>query len=547
MAFNDEKNINGTEPEEQSKISDDAANALESGLFEEKEDFAQPEETAASDKDLQEKEQKEKKKRKRKNPFSSRKFKKGIFALVLTCLVVAAVIIINIIIGVLQTKVPAMSVDMTGQNLYGLSDSSKELVDKVDKEITITVLGAEDKYTKADQNFLQANNLLKKYSMENDKIKIKYVDLTANPNYINNYPNESLTAYSYIVSCGDKYKYLDKSTELFTLGTDYTTGQTYVEASNVENAVTGAISYVTSENTTKIAVLNGFGDNTATNLSTFTTLLKNNNYEIVDTDLLTADIDIKCDMAILYQPTADLTDDAVDRINKFLNNDGKYGKNLFYVPPEKYVDSPNIDSLLEEWGMSIGQGLIADTDTAHMPFQGDYYCSVFDYTSSSYAEGLSDTTKYLIGVYTRPVLINDNAKVTPLATTSESSAVHSFDADENWDPTQHIEGSLNAGAVSVKTGDEKNSTVTVWGSDMSFYTQFLNSSTFINGEYFVNLFNTLTGREESDIVIDSKSLQSDQLGIMSDQITVIGTIFAWVIPLAVLLVGIIVWIRRRHK
>ena len=230
---------------------------------------------------------------------------------------------------------------------------------------------------------------------------------------------------------------------------------------------------------------------------------------------MTEDIPQDCDMAILFQPESDLTEAAANRVSDYLSNGGNYGKNLFYVPTHTVLESPNLDSILEEWGMSIGQGIVADTDSSHMPYIGDYYCSVFEYGSSEYADGLKDTKKYLIGAYTRPVIIDDSAKATAIATTSESSAMRSFDADENWNPSEHIEGSFNAGAVSTKSGDGTKSTLTVWGTGMSFYSQWLNSSTFNNGEYFANLFNKLTNREDSEITIASKNTQSEQLGIMS--------------------------------
>lgn len=538
-----------TSESEEGKISQDAATAIESGIFEDKKDELEGKAEDNADKDEEEKEDK-KKRKKRKNPFASRNFRKGSFAVVFTCIVIVAVIVLNILINVIQSKVPSLSIDMSGQNLYELSESSKEFVRSIDEEVTIAVLAPEDIYTQADTNFNEANILLKKYTAENDKIKIEYIDLSSNPTYINNYPNENITSYSYIVSCGDKYKYLDVSNDLFTIGYDASTGSSYVESSNVESAVTSAIYFVTSDNQTKVAVLNGFSsdsDSDSSNLSTFTSLLKSNNYEVEEINLMTEDIPEDASIAILYQPTADLTEEAVDRISNYLSNNAETAKNLFYVPPYIKVDSPNIDSLLEEWGMSIGQGLVADTDSSYMPYPGDYYYSVYDYNGDTYTDGLKDNSKYLIGAYLRPVIIEDTSKVTALAMTSQSSALRSFDADDDWDPSEHIEGSFNAGAVSTRTGDNANSNLIVWGSELSFNTAFLNSSTFNNSDYFVNLFNTVTDREDSGITIESKSKESTELGIMSDQINVLGPIFTYVIPVLTIIVGLVIWIRRRHK
>lgn len=548
MGYKDEKEnlIKSTleDENEDTKISADAASALENGTFDEKAKHADK----SKKDDEKPANEKSEKKKKKKSPLSSRKFKKGGFAIILTCLVIVAVIVINIIVNVLQTKVPTLSIDMTGQNLYELSESSKELVRSIDEEVTISVMAREDVYTQADNYFLQANALLKKYAAENDKIKIEYVDLQANPTYVNKYPDETITECSYIVSCGDKYKYLNVSGDLFTVGTDYTTGSNYVQESNVESAVTTAIYFVTADNLTKVAVLNGFSSETQTNLENLTSVLKSNNYDIEEVNLLTSDIPEDCDMAILFMPTSDLTDEATARVTDYLNNNGEYGKNLFYVPTYTKLDQPNIDSILEEWGMSLGQGIIAETDSSYRPLANDYYCSIYDYTASQYVSGLSDTTRYLIGAYTRPVMIEDTSTVSSLATSSESSALRSFDADETWDPTQHVEGAFNVGAVSKKTVDGNSSTLTVWGSAMSFFSSWFNSSTaYVNNEYFVNLFNILTNREDSPLNIESKSTQSPQLGIMTDQINVLAPLFAYVVPLVVLVIGFVIWIRRRHR
>lgn len=556
MNYNDNKeNMNKNtasaaenEEKQEGAISPEAASALESGTFDEKDsvDKKNKKDDKADGKKDDKKEKKPKKKR--SNPFGSRKFKKGSYAVIFTCIIIAAVIVVNIIANVLQAKVPVLSVDMSGQNLYELSESSKEVVDSVDKEVTISVMAKEDAYTQADENFLKANALLKKYTAQNDKIKIEYVDLQSNPTYINNYPNENISSYSYIVSCGDKYKYLEVNGVLFTVGYDYTSGESYVQSSNVESEVTSAIYFVTSESQTKAAVINGFsGDYNDGVVDSLTSLLKANNYEVEEVNLLTDDIPEDADIAILFEPTADLSEEATNRITDYLNNNGEYGKNFFYVPTYTKVSTPNIDSILEEWGMSLGQGIIAETDSSHQPFTGDYYASIFEYGGTEYTESIQDTTKSLLGYYTRPVIINDSSKVTSIAATSSSAALRSFDADDQWEPTEHIEGSFNVGAVSVRTGDSANSTVTVWGSGMSFYSQWLNSSTYVNGEYFMSLFNTLTDREDSVINIESKSVQSAQLGIMSDQISALGPLFMYIIPIIVLVIGLVIWIRRRHR
>ena len=85
--------------------------------------------------------------------------------------------------------------------------------------------------------------------------------------------------------------------------------------------------------------------------SAIKTLLQNNAYQVNDVSLATGDLDEDAKFAILYAPSVDLDEGTVEKISKWLDNDGKYGRNLIFIPTENNVDTPNIDSLLNEWGM----------------------------------------------------------------------------------------------------------------------------------------------------------------------------------------------------
>ena len=59
----------------------------------------------------------------KKNIFKSRKFKYGGIATVITILFIVVVIVINMIMGVLDSKV-VMEVDLTPNQVYGLTQES---------------------------------------------------------------------------------------------------------------------------------------------------------------------------------------------------------------------------------------------------------------------------------------------------------------------------------------------------------------------------------------------------------------------------------------
>ena len=64
----------------------------------------------------------------------------------------------------------------------------------------------------------------------------------------------------------------------------------------------------------------------------------------------------------------------------------------------------------------------------------------------------------------------------------------------------------------------------------------------------MNIVNTVSDKQDSGITIESKSLDNKELGVTdittSNLLTII---FIVVVPAIVLIIGIVVWIRRRNK
>ena len=523
--------------ENSNMISDDEIDAFLSGE-------ATDEKNTATDENKSEDDNKTgKKEGKLKKLFKSRKLRKGGLSVAFTAVFIVAVIIINMIASLITTKIPALTFDLSASQTYNLTQDTIDFIETVDKDITITVLAAESDYVNASQYYLMANTLLKQYTNFNNKIAIEYVDLTANPTYINNYPDDTLSGGDYIVKCGDKYRILT-SQDLFEMQmtSDYSSYE--VTGLNVEPAVTTAILNVTSENQIKIQFIDGFGSYDA---SAFQNLLEQNNYEISNVSTLTEDIDTSADAIILYTPTVDLDEGSLEKINTYLNNNGEYGKNLIFVSAPEATDTPNLDVLLEEWGMKMGEGLIAETDTSKL-VTNSYLYSVLDYNNTDYTDGLKDSTLPLVGGYIVPVEITNSNTATSLLVTSTSAKLFPFTADETFDIESAESQQFNAAAIGTKTsGDDMNSSVVAIGSYLIPNENALSMSSYNNGAYLINMVNKLTDNTDEGITIDGKDLTNPSLGITTDQINLLSAICMIVIPVIIIIVGIVIWVRRRNR
>ncbi len=134
---------------------------------------------------------------------------------------------------------------------------------------------------------------------------MEFVDITENPTFVSKYPDLELGAYDIILESGEQKEVLSFQ-DLY----DYDTTGSSITASRVEQKVTGALMSVTSQEKTRIMVLDGYQD---TEPSSLTTFLEGNQYEIIRRSLLTEELDDNASAAILFAPQNDLEEDSIEK------------------------------------------------------------------------------------------------------------------------------------------------------------------------------------------------------------------------------------------
>ncbi len=487
--------------------------------------------------------------RKDKRALKARAFKRGWFSVALVAFFVAGVILINLIASTLVEKVPALVIDTSGSDNFELTEETLSYISDLQDNIKIIVLSEEKEYTEGGEYFVQANKLFHEYENHSDKITLQYVDLSSDPTFASAYPDESLNYYSVIVQ-GDKgYKYITQN-EYFDVQIDYNTYQYYIAGSKVEEEITSAILNVTLDDKPKVTFVSGISDN---DYSYFKSFLEKNGFETEEVSPAMKSIPEDTEILVLYTPNTDLESDFVDKISEFLTNSGSYGKQFLYVPSEKMFSLPNIDSLLEEWGMSIEQGYAIENDTGYMAqiAQGVYLFAA-QYPDATYTENMKNKTLpfCVVGGYTLPVNILDTENAKPLFTLSDKSEIL-YSTETGDEPDYESSPNVTVGAISSKGKDgdesaENTSNVIVIGSSVSLSNTFMQSGVYGNSGYMLSLLNTISDRENVGVSIETKSLKSAELGITTAQQRVLSLIFVVIVPVAILAVGIIIFIRRRN-
>ncbi|MEE3427992.1 MAG: Gldg family protein [Ruminococcus sp.] len=505
------------------------------------------------------------KKDKKPNKFiaflKSRKAKRGTIATAIVAVFICLIILLNFVTGLLTDRFPSLQFDMTSSQSYQLQKDTSEYISKLKNDITVYVLTRESTFksglgaSSGAQYFVQADKLLKKMDAANDKLTVKFIDLSSNPTFTGKYTNIDWNAENannlIIVDAGDNYTALSLDDCFDYDSESYNYSGTYAyTGTKIEQAVITGILDVTTADKIGIDIITGSGEDEE-HYGALQTLLKQNAYSAKEINLTTQKLRKASKIAILYAPTVDLSKDAVTKVSDWLNNGGEKGKTLIYIPMDVKTSTPNLDELLAEYGMKVSDGLAFCTSNNYVV--QNPYMFLTDYKNDTYTADLKDANIPTIVYNTRNIQIKDSNKASALLSVESSVGVIPFSVDTSElksesDLEKYKKKSVNAAAIGSDSSDSKKSNIAVFASPYMFTGTFLNTTSYNNSNYIVNFCNTVTNRGDMGITIKSAGTDEAELGVTSaSTVIAIGTVFIGVIPIIILIIGLVVFIRRRIK
>lgn len=493
------------------------------------------------------------KKKKTKSPkaprqkMSKARFNHTIGALVITAVVLVATILLNVVVSLMSDKLPGMSIDLTSKGAFQLSETSIKLAQNVKKDLKITFLDDKQSYrSKASiyTYYAQVMAIADEYRKYNGKISAEYISIVDNPNFENKYPQETLSANNIIVSCGDKYRVLSQYDIFSVKSYDGTV------SSKAEEAFDGAILAVTSTESTKLAIVE---DNSTEDFTYFKNILEQNNYELVSVKLEQEDIPKDAKMLIVFTPEKDFSKTAAKKIRTYLENNKEYGKNMLYIPSSKTYKTPNLDEVLSDWGITVGDGLAYELESSSV-YGRNMYDGILCYMgSNAFTSKFDDNSAPVISSYARPITLDSDAETQSLLQYSSKSGVCPSDADDSYDFTGNAKGNIIIAGYGVngifandKKSSDKISTVFVFGSSTMFEKTIL-ASTYSDQKYILAMLSESCGRVNQEISVEAKELTQYDVQIDNNSASVIGLVCYVGLPIAVICAGLIVFVKRRNK
>jgi len=479
-----------------------------------------------------------------------------------TVIIILSIVIfagVNILANVLVEKNPTLAKDWT-KGSYGLNKITEEYFEYLDTDVTIKVLMEEERLIAMETDYgygYQVNRLLKEMSGF-DNVTLEYENIVSTPVKLlsEKYPDIDWGSPDNLLLITDnetgKYK-VASVYQVFAHYQDESSGEYVIYGQSVEATVLTAIQHITSDKVVKVGLSVGNGEffnkkNVNYGVCSYLPVfLDDNAYKTEEINLLTETPAEDMEVIIMMAPSTDLTPEAVDVLSQWLRNDGDYGRTLFYVPSDQTIELTNLELLLEQWGMKVTEGNIrenASDRTASLgESKGDKF-PLMEYFDTTYTKDIRTDLKVLMPECVPVEIIDENA-ARPLLVTSDKAEI--ITASGKYSTGE----ALNGAAIGVKSGDdEKKSAVIVWGSLYALKDTLTAGSyapNINNVTYFINLLNNFSAKTGDTILVVSAELDGIHLPIKSSQQVTVGILFIFVIPIAIIVYGIVVWARRRHR
>ncbi|NLA85296.1 MAG: GldG family protein [Clostridiales bacterium] len=468
--------------------------------------------------------------------FKSKKFKYGGYATVITLILIAALVIVNLVADLVPVRI-----DLTTNKLYSLSEQTTEILENLDKDVTIYYIGEQGSANPVIEEIVQ------RYARLSSHIRSDYIDPVRDPLTAQKYTkdNNSLSTGNILVECGDLFRVISQY-EMYNFRQSQTTGEYQVESLAVEQRLTSAILFVTGAETPVAYELQGHGEKSLTYNTKRQMELEN--FEVKSLTLLGLDaVPEDAGLLIVNGPQRDLTDDELDVLKEYLANGGK----MLFMMDLLINELPKFQELLETYGIGLTNTMVIEGEPGKF-IGGNPLYVIPTYGSHEIINPIKNNNlpMFLPGAHalkeaetlrttlTIETLLETSDKAFGRPATSSDTSLEKQAGD--------LEGPLKL-AVAIEDNvynlaaneTYKARLVVIGNSD------FLDVGLEGGSNLFMNSLNWIYERKDT-ISIRPKSLTYQPLTVTGMQLRIYGALALIIVPLICLIAGLAVWLRRRN-
>lgn len=479
-----------------------------------------------------------------KKPLFDRRGKSGTYAVVMSLILLAVLVVVNMIVGSLPSKLTM--IDTSGTGKFDISGTSQSFVSGIKEKVTVYYI-CTDGYEDSD-----LETFVERYTSMNSNFTVKKIDPARDPSFLEEYGTEGLNENSLIIESEKRFKVIDyydfflfynadinysmTYDEYASYGTMYESyyGYVFTPVQYFDSVLTLGVEYVTADSIPSMYLLNGHGEAEFPEIVTQNLEYFGLKYDVVNI-ALGDPIPEDCTCLIINNPSSDLTASEAATVSNYLANGG----NLLLITSAGADSFKNLASVTEDFGLSAEAGTVNEGDAnAHYPNVAGYiYPTVSSHDSVSYVaqQGipvlLSDT---------HAILSSETSGVTvsPLFTTSDKAySVVSGTSGAASEKNLGVVAEMSEGGkiIWIASGGLLNDSLITYTNGGNFYA-FYTATSWLTGNYTSSL-PEIPGIELSEPTITTTATDAN----------IWGSILIFIVPGAVLGGGVVYWIHRRRR
>ena len=272
------------------------------------------------------------------------------------------------------------------------------------------------------------------------------------------------------------------------------------------------------------------------------------NMDIKSLNLLTeGSVPDDADCLFIDSPSTDFSSDEKDAIIEYLENGGK----AIIFSDYTTEDMPNFDAILENYGVQRTEGVIFEGDNQHYAMQMPYYL-VPTINSTDASSETASAGYYVLAPYAQGIKqlddVRDTVKIESILTTSDQ-AYSKTDLNSNTIEKEDgdVEGPFDLGvSITESLDDDKETQIVYYSTSNLMDSQTNQMVSGGNEKLIMESLKWMTDTEESaSVSIPSKGLEVSYLTITDYDAAFWKICTIALIPGIFLVIGFVVWIKRR--
>ena len=461
-----------------------------------------------------------------------------------------AVLLIAVLVNLVISGVD-LELDLTRRGLYSLSDESKEMLEALDKDVTLYYL------SKPGQENISIFEFLKQYT-KYQQVDLVTIDPDRNPAIISKYADlsgdgvdaKTISMGSVIAVSGERSRvvpYMD----LYDVSYD-NQGNVNVYGFKAEQSISSAVQYVATGQQIKIYQLVGHNEYSLQDIG-YAEQLQKLNFAIEEINLSTAPgVPEDASVLMILSPSWDLTVREAEKVREYLDRDG----DLFIALDYTAERLKEVEGILSSWNVVVQRGFVMEQDANRLLAEFGDSPIVFapemvyeDITGSLTENSQSVIMMQSLGLG-QPKNKLRNVKVESVLSSSKASWLRN---DLNatspnrivTDTAGPIDVAVAVTELSLENGFPEGVRILAMGSGQSL-APLMNAGTIkANFDFLVSSLTWLADTVKT-VNITSKSLYQLPLQIPSARAFIYAGLVILLIPGGIILAGLIVYLRRKR-